>query len=190
MPRKLLSTLRNSAVVFLFCSIVNFDLSFAKDVTVFEARRPLSMENNKQLPKDYFINAGSVEGLKVGMIFKVNRRQSLYDPYKQKAPEELLIPVGELRVIHVQGDLSVARLEDVYSRDQLPTLEADGIMVGDRVDLSSGRMAPRKTAAVDVMLTPIVLEAPTGPTNQVTPAMGSADISSTAPTSVQHSQPL
>jgi hypothetical protein len=178
-------------------SILFLTLAFeahAKDVTIFEVRRPLSMENNKVNPKDYFINAGKADGIKVGTVFKVVRRQSLYDAYQQKSPEELAVYVGELRIIHVQNEISVARLEEIYDREKLPTLEVDSIMVGDRVDMTSGRAAPTKTASLDVTPQPMQLQlilppANSGSTN-VNMSTGTADFSSQTLTPSTQSQPL
>lgn len=122
----------------------------AKDATVFDVRRPLAMENHEVPPKDYYINAGEKDGLKAGMIVTVNRRQTLYDQYQNKSPGDLIVAVGQLKIIHTQTDISVARLEKMEGREALPTLEFDAIMTGDKVDLSSAKMAPRKTAAVEV----------------------------------------
>ncbi len=129
---------------------------FAKDVTVFDVRRPLAMENGENLPKDYFFNAGSNDGLKRGMLVNVNRRQALYDQYLNKSPGDLAVPIGQLRIIHVQPDMSVARLESMQSRDNTPSAEFEAVMVGDKIDLSTARMAPQKTAALEEMAIPVV----------------------------------
>src|SRR5690349_6711302 len=104
----------------------------AKEIAVFDVRRPLSFENGQDLPKDFYINAGIEVGLKVGMTVSVNRRQTLYDPFQNKSPGDLIIPVGRLKIIHVQDNIAVARLEEIAGRQSLPTLEFDAIMVGDR----------------------------------------------------------
>lgn len=120
--------------------------TYGKEIAVFEIRRPLSFENGQDLPKDFYINAGIEVGLKVGMSVAVNRRQTLYDPFQNKSPGDLIIPVGRLRVIHVQDNISVARLEEVTGREALPTLDFDAIMVGDRLDMSTAKMSSGKRA--------------------------------------------
>lgn len=121
----------------------------AKDIAVFDIRRPVSMENGKEVPKDYYLNAGRESGLKVNMVVTVHRRQTLYDPFQNKSPGDLTIPVGRLRIIHAQEGLSVARLEDMLSREKLPTLDIDAIAIGDRVDIKSAKMSPPKTASLE-----------------------------------------
>jgi hypothetical protein len=131
---------------FLFTVFVALSSAYAKDISVFDIRRPLSMENGQELPKDYYINGGSETGLKVGMLVTITRRLTLYDPFQNKSPGDLLVPVGRLRIIQVQEGLSVARLEDMMERVQLPNLDIDAVTIGDRLDLTTAKMAPKKTA--------------------------------------------
>jgi hypothetical protein len=170
-------------------------VAMAKEATVFDVRRPLAMENNETPPKDYLINAGSADGLKSGMLVTVSRRSAVYDQYQNKSPGDLVVTVGQLRLIHVQSDLSVARLEVIHSREALPTIEFEAIMAGDKVDLDSAKMGSKKTA----MLAPIEVELKTsetmtdvhpipssnGPSATGAPASGAAenskDFSSIAP---------
>ena len=88
----------------------------------------------------------------------MNRRHSLYDPYLNKSPGDLVVLVGQLRIIHVQDDMSVARLENIEGRQSLPTIEFDAIMVGDKVDLNTAKMAPRKTAALEASNVNVTVE--------------------------------
>ena len=121
--------------------------AFAKNAVVFEIRRPISLDPEKTAPKDFYINGGSEMGLKKNMLIVVNRRSTLYDAYKNSSPGDLHVPVGQLRIIHVQKGLSVARLEKMVNRKNLPQLDYDAIMVGDTLDMETAKMATRKTAA-------------------------------------------
>jgi len=121
----------------------------ASEIVVFDIRRPLSLDPGKRHEKDYFINSGSEAGLKPDMLIVVSRRQTLYDAYKNKSPGELIVPVAELRIIHVQKGLSVARLERMVDRAALPNLDFDAVMVGDKLDMETARMARQKTAQIE-----------------------------------------
>lgn len=145
MPQRHLKIRLYSSLVLLLSS---FQFVQAKEVTVFDVRRPLAMENGEQPQKDYFLNAGSIDGLKNGMLVNVTRRQALYDPYLNKSPGDLVVSVGVLRIIHVQADMSVARLESLQNGATAPTVEFEAVMAGDKVDLSSARMA-KKTASLE-----------------------------------------
>ena len=144
--------------------------AFAKNAVVFEIRRPISLDPKQSAPKDFYINAGNEIGLKKNMLVVVNRRTTLYDAYQNNSPGDLYVPVGQLRVIHVQKGLAVARLEQMVNRKNLPQLDYDAIMVGDSLDMETAKMATQKTAATQ----PEILQS--GPAD-------SADFSSLAPTS-------
>ncbi len=144
-----LSNSKSIFFAFIFCSLAIATKAHAKDVAVFDIRRPLSMENGQDLPKDYYINGGSETGLKAGMLVTVTRRLTMYDPFQNKSPGDLMIPVGRLRIIHVQDGLAVARLEDMLERVKLPNLDIDAVTIGDRLDLTTAKMSPPKTASLD-----------------------------------------
>lgn len=130
----------------ILAAIFASSMSYAKEIAIFDVRRPLSFENGQDLPKDFYINAGIEVGLKVGMTVSVNRRQTLYDPFQNKSPGDLIIPVGRLRIIHVQDNIAVARLEEMSGRQNLPTLDFDAVMVGDRLDMATAKMGSGKRA--------------------------------------------
>lgn len=143
--------------------------SFAKSAVVFEIRRPINLQPGKPKPKDFYINAGDELGLKKNMLVVLNRRSTLYDSYKNSSPGDLYVPVAQIRIIHVQKGLAVARLERMVPRANLPHLEYDSVMVGDQLDMETAKMGSRKTA---VVTPPEILQA--GPEE-------SADFSSLTP---------
>ncbi len=129
--------------------------SFAKDVYVFESRRALSLVDGQQLPKDYYINAGTESGLRKDVVVTVNRRTAFYDPYQNKSAGDIMVPVAELRIIYSQNGLSVARLEKMHDRAFLPSLEYEAVMVGDRLDLSSASKREKRAEMPSVRPIPV-----------------------------------
>ena len=109
-------------------------------ISIFEARKRLPLRNGEKTQKDFYLNGGLESGLKAGMVLRVTRQVTLYDTYQNKSPGDLVIPVGELKIIFVQKGLSVARLHRIFDRQNLPVLEDNFLMVGDEVDVSSARM--------------------------------------------------
>jgi hypothetical protein len=108
-------------------------------LSIFEVRRRLAMTNGEVTEKDFYLNGGTEKGLKPGMIVTVMRQIGLYDAYQNKSPGELVIPVGEVKVLFVQKGVSVAREHALFDRKNLPILDENYLMVGDEVDLTSAR---------------------------------------------------
>lgn len=108
-------------------------------LSIFEVRRRLAMTNGEVTEKDFYLNGGIEKGLKPGMIVTVMRQIGLYDAYQNKSPGELVIPVGEVKVLFVQKGVSVAREHALFDRRNLPILDENYFMVGDEVDLTSAR---------------------------------------------------
>jgi hypothetical protein len=76
--------------------------------------------------------------------------------------------------------MCVARLENIEGRENLPTIEFEAVMVGDKVDLNSAKMAPRKTASLDMQLLPVeVLKTSEG--SQDSASLGPAPVMAPAP---------
>ncbi len=104
---------------------------------IFDVRRSLPLEPNEPVYKDFYINAGPESGLKKGVFISVVRPLPIHDPIQNKQQATLNVPVGHLQVLHVERGITVARLQDELTDDERPTLEFEGVMVGDRVDLGS-----------------------------------------------------
>lgn len=111
--------------------------AFANDITIFDARKSLSLSDTEPSYRDFYINGGTEAGLKAGMVFSVIRKLPLYDTYENRSPGDLVIRVGKIKIIHAQKNISVARLQSMLSRESLPLLEDNFIMVGDKLDLGS-----------------------------------------------------
>ncbi len=111
--------------------------AFANDITIFDARKSLSLSDSEPSYRDFYVNGGTEAGLKAGMVFSVIRKLPLYDTYENRSPGDLVIRVGKVKIIHAQKNISVARLQSMLSRESLPLLEDNFIMVGDKLDLGS-----------------------------------------------------
>jgi hypothetical protein len=105
--------------------------------TIFDVRRSLPLEPDEEVTKDFYINVGPESGLKKGVYVSVVRAVPIHDPIKNMQQATLHIPVGKLKVIDVQRGITVARLESELGDDERPTLEFEGVMVGDQLDLGT-----------------------------------------------------
>lgn len=126
---------------FLIFSIFTSSNVFAKRVVkIFDARRSFALNKGQKTYKDYYINGGSEFGLKAGMLVHVKRRVTLYDSFQNKSPGDLMVKVGVIKVIHVNGGVSVAREYSLATRSNRPVLDYNYIMIGDSLDLNTVKM--------------------------------------------------
>lgn len=141
-------------VVLILLLAVLARFSIAEEISVFDMRKTLAMADGDKVYRDFYLSKGFAAGLKPGMILTVKRRQPLYDTVHNRSAGDLNVAVGRIKVIHADKDIAVAREYQEFSRDDMPLLEDDFIMIGDEVDLSSAttesKVKGTKSAAVEV----------------------------------------
>jgi len=106
---------------------------------VIALRREIGMSNDTALkaPHDIILNGGTNSGFAPGMILSVTRKVPILDPYRENAQSELEIEFAKVKIIHVQKEVSVARLEEIESLEKGMFLGTRGILVGDFVSRST-----------------------------------------------------
>lgn len=184
------------AFILICVAMFPIDRAFAQSANgpvIFDVRRSLPLEPDEPVTKDFYINAGPESGLKKGVYISVVRAVPVHDPIKNQQQATLNIPVGKLQVIDVQRGITVARLQNELNDDERPTLEFEGVMIGDHVDLGSATMdVPKKskprakrqvaqTEEVAVTLVPAVLPAEPAPATGIGSAVAAAQAAA-APT--------
>jgi len=112
---------------------------FAKgpDFSIFEVRRQLPLSNDEKTEKDFYIYAGTEEGLKADGIYDVVRRVPLYDGFQNRSLGELNIKVAQVKIIFTDKNISIARYHKDFSRDSIPVLKDNYILLGDLIDPNS-----------------------------------------------------
>jgi len=150
-PARVLRAAVILALTFAFVLIAQIEKANAQAASgpvIFDVRRSLPLEPDEEVTKDFYINAGPEAGFKKGAYISVVRAVPVHDPIKNMQQATLQIPVGKLKVLEVQRGITVARLESELSDDDRPTLEFEGVMVGDHIDLGSITMdQPKKPKA-------------------------------------------
>ncbi len=116
----------------LFLMLGSF--AVAEDFSVYQVYRPINLGETDQIPpKDIFVNMGSEQGLKKGSELDVYRKVSSFDNLTQSHIGDHVIPVGRLKVIHVDDKTAIARIDKFVSIEQEPALLPQAIMIGDVV---------------------------------------------------------
>jgi hypothetical protein len=111
----------------------------ARTFRIFEVRKNLQLNDDEPVIHDYYLNAGTSQGLRQGMTIPVNRKEVVHDFYGDNE-DDLVITVGRLKLISVQENISIGRIFIPRNSRQpanlAPILDFATIMIGDRVDLA------------------------------------------------------
>lgn len=144
--------------------------AFAQDLSIVDVRRNITLADDDVVYKDFYINGGESDGLKKNLVITAVRKIQIRDANASQSFGEILVPVGQLRVIATYGKVSVAREYKLLSRDELPMLEQTGLMSGDRIDLKGAFVdnakptyTKKKTAEATVVKETVVVAAVTAP---------------------------
>jgi hypothetical protein len=104
------------------------------DFSVYSIYQGLNFGNPGEVTlKDYYINMGSTQGLVKGSRLEVYRHTPTFDLVSQQVYREVTFPIGVIKVIHVEPNLAIARLEGFLPVDQRASISPKAIMVGDLV---------------------------------------------------------
>lgn len=106
----------------------------AEEAMVYNVYRPIDMGEPGEKPlKDFYISAGSSAGLHVGSLLEVYRRVSTYDLVNSRVHQQMSYPIAKVKVIHVEDQIAIARLDSVAHQDKNPLIQPQSVMVGDFV---------------------------------------------------------
>ncbi len=105
-----------------------------RDYVVYSTYRGVDLGGaGENSPRDYYVNMGSENGIRPGSVLEVWRKVPTYDLSSQKLYKDLSFPVARVKVIHVESNAAVARLETFYPPEKSPAVLPRAIMVGDMV---------------------------------------------------------
>jgi hypothetical protein len=121
--------------------------AFSEELHIIEVRRNIPLADRDPIYRDYYINAGPEAGLKPNMVVTAVRKLNIKDATGAHSFGELLVPVGQLKIIYAQNHIAVAREYKLLSREDLPMLEQTGVMTGDQIDLKGSFIDNRRSSA-------------------------------------------
>ncbi|MGE4231877.1 MAG: hypothetical protein AB7F43_00975 [Bacteriovoracia bacterium] len=128
---------------FIFCLVVVFVLfafsskAAGADFFVTSVVRELPMKPGENSYKDFYINAGSANGLQTGMSLVAIRSLENYDNLNRKMLNNAMVKVANLKLIHVDKHVSIARLVNMLPKEETPLSGFDSVMIGDRIEVTS-----------------------------------------------------
>lgn len=112
----------------------------AADFVVYSVYKPIDLGNPGEIPqKDFYVNMGSENGLKNGTSLDVIRKVSTYDLLSEKLYKDVRFPIAKLKVIHVEPNAAIARIDKILPADKTPAVGTRAVMVGDAVQIGSSQ---------------------------------------------------
>lgn len=134
------NTLLTSAFLWISAQALHFEAlsEDAGDSVIYGTYITLSMGNpGEDHPRDFYVSLGSKSGAKVGAKVEVMRRIATHDLMNRKLQKDMLFPIATLKIIHVEQNASIARLEKMMPEEATPAMTPRAVMVGDSVRLAS-----------------------------------------------------
>ena len=166
---RLLITLGLAMLAILFA----YETFASEDMSIVEVRKNIPLSDTEIVYKDFYIKAGSESGLKKNLVVTAVRKSTVKDAVGINSVGEVVVAVGQLKIISVQNHLAIAREYKIISRDEEPVLEQSGVMIGDQIDLTGSFTDNKK----------LVYKKPVA--EVTTPAIAPAPVAAVAPASVQ-----
>jgi hypothetical protein len=124
-------------VIFSVILLVSFIArATAGDFVVTSVIRNFPMTSGDPVYRDFYINAGKNNGLKNGVKLEAIRKIAAFDNVNNRIMGDTKVPIAKLKVIHVDETVSIARLLEYNSKEKAPLAGAEGVMVGDLVQVA------------------------------------------------------
>lgn len=109
--------LRTFLTVVSAAAVLEAPQTLAADYVVYSVFKPVDLGNSGTPPqKDFYVNMGSSQGLHEGVELDVLRRISTYDLINEKLYKDMTFPIARLKVIHVENNAAICRLEEDTDR--------------------------------------------------------------------------
>lgn len=107
----------------------------ARDQIIYSVGHELPMENTdaQTLKKNYYITAGSDQGIQKGAILDVFRVISQLNHYDKQSRVNYKIKIGQIKIIEITDNASIGISQNFESGEETPILEVKNFMIGDLV---------------------------------------------------------
>lgn len=108
----------------------------AKNYMIYSLAQDIPMGDGSAQKKNFYVNIGLQQGVKVGTELKVYRLMNLTNPYSTEKNVTFKVEVGELRVIHAEEENSIAEVSKIKTDSKIYT-EIPSLNIGDQIGVKT-----------------------------------------------------
>lgn len=108
----------------------------APEHIVFGVKTEVPMSNEERPRRDFYVNIGTKQGVKIGSVLDVYRSVTSSDNVNNRSSRNVIFKFAKLKVIHAEGDIAVARIVEVLPPNKTPIGDYPSVIVGDRVAIA------------------------------------------------------
>lgn len=114
-------------------------VSAAPDHIVFGVKTEIPMADDERPRRDFYMNIGTNQGVKVGSVLDVFRSVTSSDNINNRSARNVVFKFAKLKIIHAEDDISVGRIIEILPPAKTPIGEYPTVIVGDRVAIADRR---------------------------------------------------
>lgn len=108
----------------------------AKNYMIYSLAQDIPMGDGSLQKKNYYVNIGLQQGVKVGTELKVYRLLNRTNPYATEKNVTFKVEVGELKVVHAEDENSIAEISKLKT-DSKVFVEIPSLNIGDHIDVKT-----------------------------------------------------
>jgi len=122
---------------FLFLSVLFVPTLASAEFQVYGIRSDFLLDEAQTKFRDVYVNIGTTQGVKVGSMLDVYRVITPVDEINQRTAKNVSFKFAKMKIIHADGDSSVARVTQFYPAESTPMSSYTNVIVGDRVEIAN-----------------------------------------------------
>ena len=103
---------------------------------IYSLAQDIPMGDGSIPQKNYYVNIGLQQGVKVGTELKVYRLLNRTNPYSTEKNVTFKVEVGELRVVHAEEENAIAEVSKLKN-DSKVFIEIPSLNIGDHVGVKT-----------------------------------------------------
>jgi hypothetical protein len=128
--------LKTLYLIALACLIPSTATKAANSYFVYGIKTDFPLSETDRSVHDLYVNLGTTQGVKTGTLLDVYRTISTVDDVNKKVSEKISFKIAQIKVIHAEEDIAVARILEMKSPAETPLGDIPAVVIGDMVEVA------------------------------------------------------